>query len=60
VQVDTIITPKGQGRSKKRTHSSSIPSPTRKHRRSEVDELKEEMNINPPTFDGEHKKEEDV
>jgi hypothetical protein len=50
-----------QGRSKKRTHSSSSPSPTRKHRRSGVDELKGEMNkIKPPTFDGEHKKEEDV
>jgi hypothetical protein len=50
-----------QGRSKRRAHSSSSPSPTRKHRRSGVDELKGEMNkIKPPTFDGEHKKEEDV
>jgi hypothetical protein len=47
--------------SNKETHSSSSPSPTRKHRRSGVDELKGEMNkIKPPTFDGEHKKEEDV
>jgi hypothetical protein len=41
--------------------SSSSPSPTRKHRRSRMDELKGEMNKNkPPTFDGEHNKEEDV
>jgi hypothetical protein len=41
--------------------SSSSLSPTKKHRRSGVDELKGEMNkIKPPTFDGEHKKEEDV
>jgi hypothetical protein len=47
--------------SNKEAHSSSSPSPTRKHRRSGVDELKGEMNkIKPPTFDGEHKKEEDV
>jgi hypothetical protein len=47
--------------SDKEAHSSSSPSPTRKHRRSGVDELKGEMNkIKPPTFDGEHKKEEDV
>jgi hypothetical protein len=45
----------------KEAHSSSSPSPTRKHRRSGMDELKGEMNkIKPPTFDGEHKKEEDV
>jgi hypothetical protein len=45
----------------KEAHNSSSPSPTRKHRRSGVDELKGEMNkIKPPTFDGEHKKEEDV
>jgi hypothetical protein len=43
----------------KEAHISSRPSPTRKHRRSEVDELKGEMNkIKPPRFDGEHKKEE--
>jgi hypothetical protein len=47
--------------SNKEAHSSSSPSPTRKHRRSGVDELKGEMNkIKPPTFDGEHKKEEDA
>jgi hypothetical protein len=45
----------------KRTHSISIPSPTRKHRRYGVDELKGEMNnIKPPTFDREHKKDEYV
>jgi hypothetical protein len=50
-----------QGHSKRRAHSSSSPSPTRKNRRSGVDELKGEMNkIKPPTFDGEHKKEEDA
>jgi hypothetical protein len=50
-----------QGHSKRMTHSSSSPYPTRKHRRSGVDELKGEMNkIKPPTFDGEHHKEEDV
>jgi hypothetical protein len=49
-----------QGVSKRRAHCSSSPSPTRKHRRSRVDELKGEMNkIKPPMFDGEHK-EEDV
>jgi hypothetical protein len=42
------------------THNSSSPSPTRKHKRYGMDELKGEMNkIKPPTFDGEHKKEED-
>jgi hypothetical protein len=50
-----------QGHSKRRAHNSSRPSPTRKHRRSGVDELKGEMNkIKPPTIDGEHQKEEDV
>jgi hypothetical protein len=45
----------------KRTHSISIPSPTRKHRIYGVDELKGEMNnIKPPTFDREHKKDEYV
>jgi len=44
-----------QGRSKRRTHSISSPSPTRNHKRSRVDELKEEMNkIKTPMFDGEH------
>jgi hypothetical protein len=47
--------------SHKEAHRISIPSPTRKHIRSRVDELKGEMHkINPPTFDGEHKKEEYV
>jgi hypothetical protein len=43
------------------THISSIPSPITKHkRRSGVDGIQGEMNkINPPTFDGEHKKDED-
>jgi hypothetical protein len=50
-----------QGRSKRRAHNSSSPSPTRNHRRSGVDEMKGEMNkIKPPMFDGEHKKEEYV
>jgi hypothetical protein len=50
-----------QGRSNRRTHNSSSPSPTKKHRRSGVDELKGEMNkINSPMFDGEHQKEECV
>jgi hypothetical protein len=50
-----------QRHSKRRPHNSSSPSPTRKHRRSEVDELKGEMNkIKPPTFDGEHQKDEEV
>jgi hypothetical protein len=44
-----------QGRSKRRTHSISSPSPTKNHKRSGVDELKGEMNkIKPPAFDGEH------
>jgi hypothetical protein len=48
-----------QGHSKRRAHSSSIPSPTKKHRRSEVDELKGEMKkIKLPTFDEELNKEE--
>jgi hypothetical protein len=47
--------------SNREAHNSSSPSPTKKHRRSRVDELKGDMNkIKPPTFDGEHKKEEDV
>jgi hypothetical protein len=45
----------------KEAHSSSSPYPTRKHQRSGVDELKGEMKkIKPPTFDGEHTKEEDA
>jgi hypothetical protein len=50
-----------QGHSKRMACSSSSPSPTRKYNRYGVDELKGEMNnIKPPTFDGEHKNEEDV
>jgi hypothetical protein len=52
------LSPKHSG---KETDSSSSPSPTRKHRKSGREELKGEMNkIKPPTFDGEHKKEEDA
>jgi hypothetical protein len=48
--------------STRRAHSISITSPITKHkRRSGLDELHGEMkNIKPPTFDGEHKKDEDV
>ena len=48
--------------STRRTHSSSSPSPVMKHKKkSGVDELQGEINkIKPPTFDGEHKKDEDV
>jgi hypothetical protein len=44
----------------RKTHSSSSPSLVRKHKRmTGVDELQGEMNkIKPPTFDGEHKKDE--
>jgi hypothetical protein len=50
-----------QKHSSREAHSSSILSPTRKHQTSGRDELKGEMNnIKPPTFDGEHKKVEDV
>jgi len=46
--------------SNKEARSISGQSPTRKHRRYGVDELKGKMKkIKPPTFDGEHKKEED-
>jgi hypothetical protein len=46
----------------RRAHNSSIPSLVRNHkRRYGVDELQGKMNkIKPPTFDGEHKKDEDV
>jgi hypothetical protein len=45
-----------------RVRSSSSPPPVRNHkRRTRVDELHGEMNkIKPPTFDGEHKKNEDA
>jgi hypothetical protein len=47
--------------SNREAHNISSPSPTRNHKRSGMDELKGEMNkIKPPTFDGEHKKEEDA
>ena len=47
--------------SNKRAGSSSIPSPIRRHKMSVVDTLRGEMNkIKPPTFDGEHKKDEDA
>jgi hypothetical protein len=52
---------RSQKHSDRETHSSSSPSPTRKHQKSGREELKGEMNkIKPPTFDGEHKKEEDA
>jgi hypothetical protein len=45
-----------------KSHSSLSPTSIRKHkRRTGVDELQGEMNkIKPPTFDGEHKKDEDA
>jgi hypothetical protein len=48
--------------SNRRSPSSSIPSPVRKHKkRSGVDELQGEMNkIEPPTFYGENEKDEDA
>jgi hypothetical protein len=50
-----------QRHSKKTPHSSSSLCPTRKHTKSEVDELKGEMNkIKPLTFDGDHQKDENV
>jgi hypothetical protein len=55
--VDIVVTPQSIPI---RKHTVVQAHPTRKHRRSRVDELKGEMNkITPPTFDGEHK-EEDV
>jgi hypothetical protein len=52
---------RSQRRSGSKTHNSSSPSPTRKHQKSGREELKGEMNkIKPPTFDGEHKREEDA
>jgi hypothetical protein len=52
---------RSQKHSSRETRSSSSSSPTRKHRKYGMDELKGEMNkIKPPMFDGEHKKEEDV
>ena len=50
-----------QRHSDSKTHSNSSPSPTRKHQKYGTEELKGEMNkIEPLTFDGEHKKEEDA
>jgi hypothetical protein len=47
--------------SNKRAHNISSPSPIREYKRPGVDELRGEMNrIKPPTFDGEHTKDEDV
>ena len=47
--------------SNKRIGRRSSPSPIRRHKRSRVDELQGEINkIKPPTFDGEHKKDEDA
>jgi hypothetical protein len=52
---------RSQSHSASKTHNSSSPSPTRKQQKSGREELKGEMNkIKPPTFDGEHKKEEDA
>ena len=46
----------------RKARSSSSPSPLKKHkRRTRIDELQGEMNkIKPPTFDSEHKKDEDA
>jgi hypothetical protein len=50
-----------QRHSNKRAGNRSSLSPVRRYKRSGVDELQGEMNkIKPPTFDGEHKKDEDV
>jgi hypothetical protein len=47
--------------SNKREHKISSPSLVRKHKISGVYELRGEMNkIKPPTFEGEHKKDEDA
>jgi hypothetical protein len=47
--------------SNKREQSISSPSLVRKHNIYGVDELQGEMNkIKPPTFDGEHKEDEDA
>jgi hypothetical protein len=52
---------RSQRHSSRGTRGSSSSSPTRKHQKSRRDELKGEINkIKPPTFDGEHKKEEDA
>jgi hypothetical protein len=47
--------------SNKKENINSSPSSVRKHKRYGVDELRGEMNkIKPPTFGGEHKKDEDA
>jgi hypothetical protein len=47
--------------SHKRAGNKSSLSPVRRYKRSGVDELRGEMNkIKPPTFDGDHKKDEDA
>ena len=47
--------------SNKRAHNRSSPSPVKKHNRYGVDKLRGEMSkIKPPTFYGEHKKDEDA
>jgi hypothetical protein len=47
--------------STRRACNSSCPSPVRKKKKSGVDEIQREMNkIKPPTFYGEHKKDEDA
>jgi hypothetical protein len=52
---------RSQRRFGSKTNNSSSPSPTRKHQKYGKEELKGEMNkIKPPTFDGEHKREEDA
>jgi hypothetical protein len=56
--INYHLSPKHSG---KETRSSSSPSPTKKHQKYGKEELKGEMNkIKHPTFDGEHKKEEDA
>ena len=47
--------------SNKRVHNNSSPSHIRKHKRPRKDEIRGEMNkVKPPTFYGEHKKDEDA
>ena len=47
--------------SNKRAHNKSSPSLVNNHNRHGVDEVRGEMNkMKPPTFDGEHKKDEDA
>jgi hypothetical protein len=52
---------RSQRHSNKRSHNNSSPSFVRNHKRYWVDELRGEMNkTKPPTFNGEHKKDEYV